>query len=635
MNEKRRRLYLSARVMSELDAARQLLFRLYSKDMGRWLNDVMVTPSLDARVQPFIPTPDDVESIAEAAHWQRLNRMALEARSRKDRWHVAYAVVYDWLYREGSITPCLRGEIKKQWREILHVIKALPQWMLPEGLSAADHLKPHALINPTNNALITRPALSLADFIKQAWHVLEPNIHLSWNWHLDQMCAAGELVSKGLERHLAINVPPGSMKSLTFAVFWPAWEWTFNPSIQWLCATHSVPLARRDTEKCGKLISSKWYQQHYGDVLGGIKNNASEKIELTRGGRRGITSPGSGATGWRADRLLCDDLISVQNAFSPAKRSSANEWFFTEFSNRVNDSDRSSMTIIAQRVHEKDVFEGLARDPSYAWIVLSTRYKSGTFKGNSRDERRYLFEDERLVDGDLLHPDRFNEAADLKAQLTLGPVSYAAQHKQDPRTLGEGLVHYEWMEKFAYEELPRVPGRLVQVWDLRNGGDVLKESTSFAVGQLWFKPDNEERVFLIDQIRGKWSFLETEDVLLAQQEDPLWCRAEEVVIENKADGRPILETLRAKIPTLVAYDPGSRAKIQRWRAVLGYWKNGFVHLPVSTIPRVTPWIDDFMSEHYLGPGAPHNDQLDTSSMAIHYILSRPQDKTDPWDGWFD
>jgi hypothetical protein len=632
---KRQRLLRASVLQAEGEAGRLLARRYFARHLERWLHEVMVTPSSASRVQPMVPTDDDLQVIRSAIEWQRYNRMAREAKTERERWQVAYAVVYDWLYREGGVTPCLRGKVGKQWQEVEHVIRRLPQWMRPEGWSKSEHLTEHAIINPQSGALVTRPAMSLKQFIKEAWHVLEPNVYLSWSWHLDRMCEAAELTSKGQERNMAINVPPGSMKSLTFAVFWPAWEWSFNPTIQWLCASHNVTLARRDTEKCGKLISSAWYEQRYGRVRGKITTNAKETLELKRGGSRRITSPGSGTTGWRADRLLCDDLISVENAFSTAKRESSNDWYMREFSNRVNDPERSSRTIIAQRVHEKDVFSLLMRDPSYAWIVFPTRFKPGRFAENRHDKRRFLFEDERLVAGDLLHPERINAATDVEQELVLGPIGYASQHDQEPRSDGGGLVHYEWMDAGSYLDVPRMPGRFVQVWDLRNGGDVLKTSTSFAVGQLWFKPDAVEEVYLIDQVRGKWDILETEDMLLAMQADPLWGRAQEVVVENKADGRALLKTLAAKIPALVPYDPGSRQKLQRWQAVLGYWKALHVHLPDPSLPRSAPWIEEFRREHYLGLGAPHNDQLDTSAMGIHYMLSQVKTHTDPWAAWFD
>lgn len=55
---------------------------------------------------------------------------------------------------------------------------------------------------------------TLAGFVREAWHVLEPNAKLVWNWHLDAMCQHLEAVTDGRLNRLLINVPPGSSKSL-------------------------------------------------------------------------------------------------------------------------------------------------------------------------------------------------------------------------------------------------------------------------------------------------------------------------------------------------------------------------------------------------------------------------------------
>ena len=50
---------------------------------------------------------------------------------------------------------------------------------------------------------------SLADFVKQAWHVLEPGTPLKWGWALDAICAHLEAVADGRITRLLITLPPG------------------------------------------------------------------------------------------------------------------------------------------------------------------------------------------------------------------------------------------------------------------------------------------------------------------------------------------------------------------------------------------------------------------------------------------
>jgi hypothetical protein len=69
---------------------------------------------------------------------------------------------------------------------------------------------------------------SLAQFVRQAWHVIEPRTPLRWNWHLDAICEHLEAVAAGDITRLIVNVPPRSGKSLLTSVFFPTWRVLFS-----------------------------------------------------------------------------------------------------------------------------------------------------------------------------------------------------------------------------------------------------------------------------------------------------------------------------------------------------------------------------------------------------------------------
>jgi hypothetical protein len=83
---------------------------------------------------------------------------------------------------------------------------------------------------------------SLAEFVRQAWHIIEPTTPLLWNWHLGTMCEYLEAVTSADLLRLIVNLPPRSGKSLIASVLWPAWVWT-KQSSRWLCASYSASLA--------------------------------------------------------------------------------------------------------------------------------------------------------------------------------------------------------------------------------------------------------------------------------------------------------------------------------------------------------------------------------------------------------
>ena len=70
---------------------------------------------------------------------------------------------------------------------------------------------------------------SLANFVRCAWHVIEPGQPYTHGWHIDFICDHLEAITDELildngeyYNRLLCNVPPGTMKSLLVNVFWPA-----------------------------------------------------------------------------------------------------------------------------------------------------------------------------------------------------------------------------------------------------------------------------------------------------------------------------------------------------------------------------------------------------------------------------
>src|SRR5580698_2097973 len=110
-----------------------------------------------------------------------------------------------------------------------------------------------------------RAARSLREFVRQAWHVIEPSAPFVPGFHIDAIIDHLEAVTRGDIRNLLINIPPRHMKSLLVSVLWPAWEWIQHPERRWLFSSYAATLSIRDSVKCRTLIESPWYQRFWGD----------------------------------------------------------------------------------------------------------------------------------------------------------------------------------------------------------------------------------------------------------------------------------------------------------------------------------------------------------------------------------
>lgn len=145
---------------------------------------------------------------------------------------------------------------------------------------------------------------TLAGFVREAWHVLEPIQPLVWNWHLDAICAHLEAVTDGRINRLLINVPPGSSKSLIVSVLWPAWEWGPKGlrSLRYLATAFNEIPVKRDTRKCRDLLLSEWYRALWPEVV--LTRTAEMSFaNSSTGAREGI--PFGSLTSQRGDRLIC------------------------------------------------------------------------------------------------------------------------------------------------------------------------------------------------------------------------------------------------------------------------------------------------------------------------------------------
>jgi hypothetical protein len=101
---------------------------------------------------------------------------------------------------------------------------------------------------------------TLVGFIRKAWHHIpelatKPYVH---NWHISvialhlEAISTGKLLDMGYQNRFLANIPPGAMKSLLVSVFWPAWEWTRDPSLQFIATSYRDDFCNRDTSRTGR-----------------------------------------------------------------------------------------------------------------------------------------------------------------------------------------------------------------------------------------------------------------------------------------------------------------------------------------------------------------------------------------------
>lgn len=347
-----------------------------------------------------------------------------------------------------------------------------------------------------NYATIRERCQSLSGFVREAWHVLEPNNEYIHGWHVDAICEHLEAISNGQINRLLINVPPGTMKSLLSGVFWPAWEWgpLGRPSTRIIGSSYSEDYAKRDNRRMRDLVSSEWYQALWGDQVQLIRSGEMEFNNTKTGFRKGV--PFTRLTGGRGDRIIIDDPHSVDGAESEADRNATIRTFRESVPTRLNNPAKSAIIVIMQRLHEQDV--------SGTILSLGLGYEHLMLPMEFEPERKCYtsigFEDPRTEEGELLFPERFPRDVVERDKVPMGSYAVAGQFQQRPAPRSGGMF-----QRGDFEIVDAVPAgaRRCRAWDFAASIEKKGKQPDWTVG---LRMAYVGGIFYIEHIvRGRWT----------------------------------------------------------------------------------------------------------------------------------
>jgi predicted phage terminase large subunit-like protein len=450
----------------------------------------------------------------------------------------------------------------------------------------------------------------LRQFIKLAWHQVEPARPFVSGWHIDAIAEHLEAISIGKLNRLVINIPPGHMKSLACCVFWPAWVWTFKPECKWIYASYAMGLSQRDNLRMRRLIETEWYQARWGNVFKPLRDNwGAIKFMNDHAGFRLCTSTDGTVTGEHADVQVCDDPIKPQDARGGALATktilnACLEWWNETMASRLVDFEKSARVIIMQRLHVHDLAGAVLKDGGYEHLCLPMEYEPKTTYITSIG-----FRDPRTIANEPLWPERFSAEAISQIKKELGPRGEASQLQQRPVPISGSLFDKEHVQYWT--EQPSVK-TLVSSWDC-----TFKETgSSYVVGQVWGVTADAGTFVLIDQVRKRMSFSETLAAIRKFAQKYPYCSAH--LIEEKANGSAIIDILQDEIPGIFPVLPMG-GKEARAHAIESLWSNKQVLLPS---PEQHLWVNDLVQELLEFPSSLFDDQVDAMTQALTWLRDR-------------
>ncbi len=449
----------------------------------------------------------------------------------------------------------------------------------------------------------------LAVFARKAFEVLNPGATLEDNWHIEAIIYVLDELRAGSWRHQIINMPPRTLKSQLCSVIWPAFLLGQNPSAKIAVVSYAEPLAEELSTQCRRLMQSPFYRGVFPGTL--LDKQTSLLLTTKLGGERYATTIGGSFTGIGADFIIMDDPIKASDAYSPAMRDAAFNFFKQTLYSRLNHPSQGRFLLVMQRLHEDDLSGHLLRVGGWRHLKLpaqATEAASIPIGGG-----RY----HQIDENDLLFPSRLSQdVLDLQRQ-TMGSAIYSAQYQQEPIPTDGAMIKRAWLQYFATPLT--LPGPVTLSLDTASKDN---PQNDYSVCTAWVEANGKHH--LIDVWRAKVDFptlLHRVDMLLARH------RPSNILIEDAGSGTTLRQLLQRKGVPAVACKPKD-SKIVRLSSVSQYFESGLVWLPNDA-----PWLAAFEAELLGFPAARYDDQVDSVSQYLGWVRDRPQSTFSCDWGW--
>jgi len=458
--------------------------------------------------------------------------------------------------------------------------------------------------------------ISLIDYAKRMTPTYEPSrVHYA-------LAAALESVESGAIKRLIVTFPPRHGKTELASIKFPSWYLGRHPQHAIICCSYVAKLANRISRRARNHVADPRFP--FPNVTISGQRAAVEQWETNFGGEYNAAGVTGAVTGMGANILLIDDYVkNIAEADSETVRESVWDWYTDTAYPRLQPG--GAVIVIATRWNEDDLIGRLLRaaadDPnSDQWTVVEFQAIAEPEPGKPDPLGREW--------GEPLWPERWTIAELERRKATMSSRMWNAQFQSRPVASEGNLFKRTSMRywypadrpapmpvrvrlgpgrEFVCDQKPMHP-RLERKWQSWDASVKETETGSYCVGQVWGRVGSE--TYLLDQYRDRASFLT--QVTAVESFAGKYRDARPLLIENKANGPAIVNTLKSRVPGMIEVEPNGD-KYTRADAVTIYFDAGNVYLPH---PSIAPWIEKYVDELCVFPAGANDDQVDATSQAL-------------------
>lgn len=443
----------------------------------------------------------------------------------------------------------------------------------------------------------------LPSFIHKCFTTLEPGRGFHPNWHIDHIAWNLARVSAGEVTRLIINIPPRHLKSICVTVAYTAWAMGHDPSLRIIAVSYADELARKLAADFRQIVDSDWYRELFPAFRIKPKGARKTEVQTTLNGYRRAGSVGGSILGLGADLIIIDDPIKAQAALSKAERQKVKVFYDNTLFTRLNDKARGAIVLVMQRLHADDlVGHVLGKERWEVAAIPAIETEDRTYRiGPAPDD---LF---HRRSGTVILPEREDRTLLDQIRRTLGSMNFAAQYQQDPVPPDGNAIKRSWIR--YYDTVPDDLDLVVASWDTAS---TLGEDSDFSVGTVWGLKAGD--IYLIEVVRGK---LEVPDLRRCIEQTSLRHHAQATLVEETDIGRALVQEMRRGRPVRPILTRPKFDKEARLLAQAPKFEAGQVLLP-----REAPWLAEYLGELLAFPNGTHDDQVDSTSQALHWLSSK-------------
>ena len=445
---------------------------------------------------------------------------------------------------------------------------------------------------------------------------MNPKLKLGW-WQREianVLTAFYNELNAGKRPKYVIEAPPQHGKSMQIIDF-IAWVSGKNPDLKTVYASFSERLGIRANLRLQRIYDSVKYQALFPNTKINQSNAVTVSGQYLRnreiieyvdhdGYFRNTTVRGS-ITGESLDLGCVDDPTKGREAAgSEVVRNSTWDWFTDDFLTRF--SEDAGLLFILTRWHIDDVVGRLQQVDDTVKIF---KYPAIAIK----DEKHRKA-------GEALFPEHKSVEFIFERKKVMSSYNFESLYQQNPVAVGGQVVQGEWFKR--YDKLPVLKYRKIYA----DTASKTKEHNDYSVFQCWgFALDG--RIYLIDQIRGKWEAPE-----LKRRAVDFWVKhhkatndfdkslgmLREMMVEDKSSGTGLIQQIKeaARIP--VTGIQRNIDKLTRVDDAAPSIEAGYVLIPLEA-----DFVADYIKEFELfsrDNTHMHDDQIDPTCDAVQDML---------------